>query len=90
MTEFLEMMAKKKFMEKINSWTRDDLSEHLYGAVRKIEDLKQREAHQRNELRMRNEEVAKLKKSVTRLNDEVSKRNCIIAKYEEKYGRLDS
>ena len=69
------MVAKKKFMEKINSWSRDDLSEHLYIALRKIEDLKQREAHQRNELRMRNEEVAKLKKTLARLEEANGTRN---------------
>lgn len=90
MSEFLEMQVKKKVMEKINSWSRDDVNEHFYGALRKIEDLQQKNEHQRNELRMRNEEVAKLKKSVTRLNDEVIKLNYIIAKYEEKYGRLDN
>lgn len=75
MSELIEMVAKKKFMEKINSWTRDDLSEHLYIAVRKIEELKKREEHQRNELRMRNEEVAKLKKTLARLEEANGTRN---------------
>lgn len=62
MSELLDLSKKKKFMEKTNSWTRDELQEHLFVALMKIDELQKREEHFRAELKTRNAQLAKAKR----------------------------